>query len=316
MKIFQTVIVVISILITINQSIADSEQSEVSLDSITVTANKQEENIQDVPTSITAFDELILDDKNIDSVGELTDYVPNLILTYSGISGFARPAMRGILAQSGSGVSTAMFIDGIPVLSGYGYDDTLQNIERIEVLRGPQGTLYGKSAEAGVINIITLQPDNTFRGKVSVDGGEDYKKDVSLNVSGPIIQDKLFFGLSAQYYEKDGFIKNGYTGDEADNLSHWYGKGQLRWTPIRANACKNSKWPMILALSTSHANITSSKYCVSIAAFNLFDLMLPLKLLFSLSRFKAICRIAAKFSGPNPFRILLSSSRKAISNTQ
>ncbi|WP_321413817.1 TonB-dependent receptor plug domain-containing protein [uncultured Desulfobacter sp.] len=232
MKIFQTAIVFISILVAVNQSMADGKQPEISLDSITVTANKQEENIQEVPTSITVFDELILDDKNISSVRELTDYVPNLILTDSGTSGFTRPAMRGILADVGSGVSTAMFIDGIPVLSGSGYDDILQDIERVEVLRGPQGTLYGKNAEAGAINIITRQPDNTFRGKVSVDGGEDYKKEVSLNVSGPIIQDKLFFGLSAQYYDKDGFIKNGYTGDEADDLSHWYGKGQLRWTPI------------------------------------------------------------------------------------
>jgi len=231
-KIFQTAIVFVSILIAVNQSMADSEQSEVSLDSITVTANKQEEDIQDVPMSITAFDELILDDKNITSVSELSDYVPNLILTDSGISGFARPAMRGILAETGSGVSTAMFIDGIPVLSGAGYEDALQNIERVEVLRGPQGTLYGKSAEAGAINIITRQPDNIFRGKVSVDGGEDYKKEISLNLSGPISQDKFFFGLSCQYFDKDGFIKNGYTGDDADDQAHWYGKGQLRWTPV------------------------------------------------------------------------------------
>ena len=235
MRIFQTAIVFISILIAVNQSIADSEQYEVSLDSITVTANKQEEDIQDVPMSITAFDELTLDDKNITSVRELTDYVPNLIIGSKAYSGFANPVMRGLQTEIGTyNVATAMFIDGIPVLTGAGYDDNLQNIERVEVLRGPQGTLYGKSAEAGVINIITRQPDNDFRGKISVDAGEDYKKDVSLNVSGPILQDKLFFGLSGQYYDKDGFIKNGYTGDAANDEEHWYGKGQLRWTPIDA----------------------------------------------------------------------------------
>ena len=233
MKIFQTAIVVISILIAMNQSIADSKQSEISLETITVTANKQEENIQEVPMSITAFDELILDDKNISSVSELTDYVPNLIINPQGVSGAARPVMRGMSAELGtSSVSTAMFIDGIPVLTFAGYEDTLQNIERVEVLRGPQGTLYGKSAEVGVINIITRQPDNTYRGKISVDCGEDYKKEVAFNVSGPIVQDKLFFGLSGQYYDKNGFIKNGYTGDEANDEAHWFGKGQLKWTPI------------------------------------------------------------------------------------
>jgi len=231
MKIFQAVIVLISILIAINQSLAESEQSKISLDTITVTANKQEEDIQEVPMSVTAFDELTLEDKNITSVGELIDYVPNLILTDQGFSGYARPAMRGILNEVGSDVSTAMFIDGIPILTGSGYDSNLQDIERVEVLRGPQGTLYGKGAAAGAINIITRQPDNDFRGKVSLDYGEDNKKEVSLNVSGPIIQDKLFFGLSAQYYDKDGWIKNGYTGDDENDQSNWSGKGQLRWTP-------------------------------------------------------------------------------------
>lgn len=232
MKIFQTVIVFISILIAINQSIADSGQSEISLETITVTANKQEENIQEVPMSITAFDELALEDKNITSVRDLTDYVPNLVLTNSGGDTYARPVMRGIVNQVTSDVSTAMFIDGIPVLSGSGFGDPLQNIERVEVLRGPQGTLYGKSAVAGAINIITRQPDNDFRGKVSVDVGEDYKKEVSLNLSGPISQDKLFFGLSGQYYEKDGWVQNGYTGDDENDNSYWYGKVQFRWTPV------------------------------------------------------------------------------------
>ncbi len=207
------------------------DRMEMSLEAMTVTANKAEENIQDVPVSITAVDELMLEDKNIDTVRDLTDYVPNLILTDQGLSSSARPAMRGLLADVGSGISTAMFIDGIPVLGGSGYDTVLQDIERVEVLRGPQGTLYGKNAEAGVINIVTRQPNNDLHGKVSVDVGEDYKKEVALNVSGPIIQDKLFFGLSGQYYDKDGFIKNGYTGGMRDDKEHWYGKGQLRLTP-------------------------------------------------------------------------------------
>ncbi len=209
------------------------EPAGTTLETMTVTANKQEENIQEVPMSITAFDGFVLEDKNITSVSELADHVPNLILTDQGVSGSAMPVMRGMMAETGTNnVSTAMFIDGVPVLSFRGYEDTLQNIERVEVLRGPQGTLYGRSAEVGAINIITRQPDNEFRGKISVDGGEDYKKEVSLNIGGPILQDKLFFGVSGQYFDKDGFVKNGYTGDTANDEAHWYGKGQLRWTPI------------------------------------------------------------------------------------
>ena len=110
MKIFQTAIVFISILIAINQSIADSGQSEISLDTITVTANKQEENIQDVPLSISAFDEFTLDDRNISSVHELADYVPNLILIDQGMAGAKTPTMRGVNAGIATfDVSTAMF---------------------------------------------------------------------------------------------------------------------------------------------------------------------------------------------------------------
>jgi len=199
---------------------------------VIVTANKLEESIQDVPMSISAFDALTLDDRNISSVEALSDYVPNLILLGQGTSSATVPTMRGITAELGTyAVSTAMFIDGIPVLSFSGYEDTLQNIERVEVLRGPQGTLYGKNAEAGAINIITRQPDNRFQGSVSVDGGEDYKKEACVNISGPVIQDKLFFSVSGQYYSKDGFITNRYTGNAANDKEHWYGKGQVKWAP-------------------------------------------------------------------------------------
>ncbi len=210
-----------------------SDRQATTLDAITVTANKQEENVQDVPMSITAFDELVLDDKNIDSVSELADYVPNLILSAGGREGVRTPTMRGVQAALGTfDVSTALFVDGVPITSFAGYEDTLQNIERVEILRGPQGTLYGRGAQAGAINIITRQPDNDFQGKISVDGGEDYKKEISLSISGPIFQEKLFFGLSGQYYDKDGWIKNGYTGDDENGRKHWYGKGQLRWMPV------------------------------------------------------------------------------------
>ncbi|WP_320044330.1 TonB-dependent receptor [uncultured Desulfobacter sp.] len=210
----------------------EPQQAHMEMQVVTVTANKTEENIQDVPMSITAFNELIMDDKNITSISELSNFVPNLTINDQGISSSARPAMRGVLAELGSAeVSTGIFIDGVPVLTKAGYGDPLQDIERVEVLRGPQGTLYGKGTSAGAINIITRQPDNNYRGKVSVDVGEDNKKEIALNLSGPIIQDKLFFGLSGQSYAKDGFIDNGYTGDQADDRAHWYGKGKLRWTP-------------------------------------------------------------------------------------
>jgi iron complex outermembrane receptor protein len=213
---------------------AGAEKTQVTtLDTLTVTANKQKEDIQDVPIGITAFDGLTLEDKNISSLTEMADFVPNLAIIGTNISASNLPVMRGIMAEMGTmSVATPIFVDGIPILSFSGYEDTLQNIERVEVLRGPQGTLYGKNAVAGAINIITRQPSNEFEGKVSAAGGEDYKKELSFNMNGPVVQDKLFFGLAGQYYEKDGFIKNGNTGGDENDKGRWYGKGLLNWKPV------------------------------------------------------------------------------------
>ncbi len=208
------------------------QNDETALDTITVTAQKQEENVQDVPLSISVFSEQGIEDRMIDSVVEIADFVPNLTIFENGATGMNSPSTRGIHAFVESmTVSTGLFIDGIPVLSASGFEDTLIDIEQIEVLRGPQGTLYGKNTEAGVINIITQQPNNIFRGQVSGELGEDEKRQLTFNLSGPIMEDKLFFGVSGKYYEKEGFIDNTFTGKPENDRSQWYGKGQLRWTP-------------------------------------------------------------------------------------
>ncbi len=232
-KVYSAIAALSVCILLIAGQVQAEEKQETSLDTVIVTANKQKENIQDVPIGITVFDDFTLEDKNISSVSELADFVPNLAVTAQGTSSATVPTLRGITADLGTfSASTAMYVDGVPILSFSGYEDTLQNIERVEVLRGPQGTLYGKNAEVGVINIITKKPSNEFAGKISVDGGEEYKKELSFNVSGPIVADKFFVGLSGQFYDKDGFVTNGTTGDKANDKRHWYGKGQFRWEPV------------------------------------------------------------------------------------
>lgn len=228
-------VVFFSILVFIGTSLAGDEATDPkALEAITVTANKVEENVQDVPMGITVFSEQNIEDFNIDSVSGMADFVPNLSVFDNGMSGMNSPSTRGIHAFVESmTVSSGLYVDGVPILSAMGYEDTLLDIERVEVLRGPQGTLYGKNTEAGVINIITRQPDNNFRGKISAEGGVDEKKQATVNLSGPIMRNKLFFSLAGKYYDKDGFIENSVTGDTVDDRNHWYGKGQLRWTPVK-----------------------------------------------------------------------------------
>ncbi|WP_321417565.1 TonB-dependent receptor [uncultured Desulfobacter sp.] len=208
------------------------QKTAQQMDSITVTAQKIEENVQEVPISLSVFDELSIEDRKIESVQDIAQYVPNFTLVQTGSSDALVPTMRGLTTESGSfNSSVGMFVDGIPFVGPTGFNVTLMDIERIEVLRGPQGTLYGRGTQAGVVNIITKQPDNEVRGKIGVQIGSDNKKEYSLNVSAPIIKDKFYIGVSGKHYEKDGYVKNIHFNNIADNKEHNYGKINLRLTP-------------------------------------------------------------------------------------
>ena len=227
------------------QELKDSSkpEKEYQLETIKVTAQKQEENVQEVPVSITVFNEQDIEDKNIGSIQEIADFVPNfMVFGETGISGMNSPSMRGIHVGTHTfTATTGLYIDGVPILSAIGFEDVALDIERVEVLRGPQGTLYGKNTEAGVVNIITRQPDNDLRGNLSVNIGtllssetdDRLTQTYTLNLSGPIQTDKLFLGISGKFHKKDGFIENTTTGEDVNDREHWFGRGYLRWTPTK-----------------------------------------------------------------------------------
>ncbi len=203
-----------------------------ALDDITVTAQKKEERVIDVPISLSVFDEISIEDKSISSLEDIGKYTPNLILYNTGQERLIVPSIRGI---SGNVLSystpVGLYVDGIPTTSAFGFDDALGDIERIEVLRGPQGTLYGKNSKAGVINIITKQPNNEISGKIFSTIGNNKRKDVGFNISGPIVKDKFYVGVTYKHQQKDGFIKNSLTNEYINDKKSDYGKLILRTTP-------------------------------------------------------------------------------------
>ena len=166
--------------------------------------------------SLTVFNDNYVEDLKIESVKDLADFVPNLMIFDNGQPGANSPSMRGVHASvESSTVSTGLYVNGVPTLIASGFDEEMYDIERVEVLRGPQGTLYGKNTEAGVINIITKLPDNEFRGKISGEIGEDNKRQAVMNLSGPIIKDNFYLGVAGRYYEKDGYITHAVTGENS-----------------------------------------------------------------------------------------------------
>lgn len=203
-----------------------------TLNEIVVTAQKTEENVQEVPIAMSIFDDINLEDKKIESLVDISYFVPNFYLLNAGDWGVGSASMRGMYASPDTSSSTVgLYIDELPTTNSAAFEAILDDIERVEVLRGPQSTLYGKNAEAGVINVITKKPDNKIAGKIGLELGEDNKQKLNLSLRSPILQDKLYIGLNGQYYKKDGTIKNTYLNNYLNDRENYYGKLYLRATP-------------------------------------------------------------------------------------
>src|ERR1700681_2884374 len=197
---------------------ADTGASSNELETITVTAQRRSESLQDVPLSITAIDARNLEQKAIYSFLDYGGKVPNLAFADTGDgSGTARTiSIRGI---SGDG-TTGFYIDETPVPDSI--DPRIVDIERIEVLRGPQGTLYGARSMGGTVRLITEQPDfNTADGRLRMSGGKtwhavnpDYGVDGAFNV--PLIQDTMALRAVLFFQHDAGFFKRRYLSNPAD----------------------------------------------------------------------------------------------------
>ena len=208
----------------------DGAESETKIESITVTARKKAEDLQKVPIGVTVFNTLGIEDRRMTSVSDIAESTPNFYCFDTGIIGLHTPAIRGKAGES-TGSSVGLYVDGIPVLSGTGFDVQLVDIERVEVLRGPQGSLYGKNTQVGAVNIISRPPEDIFSGKVSAEAGQGNAYKASANLNIPIIKDKMQMRVSGLHYERDGYLTYSESGNDVDYRNYNYGKFNLRVTP-------------------------------------------------------------------------------------
>lgn len=222
--------------ISFSQSTANKPSG--TIEEIIVTATKQgEQSLQDVPMSITAFTEATLRDKGVDSFSDFAYAVPGLMFEDAG-PGDKNIIIRGV-NSTGTGVATVgQYIDEVLVTGDLRQPDLrLFDIERIEVLRGPQGTLYGSGSLSGTIRIITNKPDSTlFESTVDVSGSytkhgsEDFEASGMVNI--PLSEDLLALRVVGYHRDFSGFIDNVRLGlDEVNNEETTGGRASLRFTP-------------------------------------------------------------------------------------
>lgn len=192
------------------------EDNGVESSEIIVTARKRAERSTDIPDQLSVFTDEAIADAGIDSVQDVTTSMANFSLVKTQNPGTVFLNLRGIGQYRNSEAPIAIVIDGVQLVSTDAITQELFDIEQIEVLKGPQGAIYGRNASAGAINIVTKQPSNDFEGSLEASYGNGSELRGRAMISGPIIQDKLYARLSLSASHFDGLIDNVTTGRPAD----------------------------------------------------------------------------------------------------
>lgn len=204
-----------------------------TLEEVIVTATKRAESLQDIPVTVNAFSAESIQEAGIQNASDLASLTPALNINVNSSPFNARMTIRGVgTAQTDPALepSVGLFVDGVFLgRSGLGMSD-LTDIERIEVLQGPQGTLYGKNTNAGAISIITRKPNfEAFEGYVEASAGDYGMYRLTASASGPLT-DTLAYRLSGSMHERDGFYDNS-AGDDLNDADDWNLQGKLQWEP-------------------------------------------------------------------------------------
>lgn len=204
-----------------------------SSDDIIVTAQKRSERLQDVPLAVTAVTGEALAARQINDTSSLVQAVPSLTFQQAANPVASSFRIRGIgtsLFGLGNESSVALVVDGVVSARQTQNFTDFADIERVEVLRGPQGTLFGKNATAGVISVVTERPSRTLEARGSLTVAEMGEYRASGTVSGPLT-DTIGVRLTGYYNDVGGNIRNVLTGHDANATKSWGLRGKLEWRP-------------------------------------------------------------------------------------
>jgi iron complex outermembrane recepter protein len=201
------------------------------IDEVVVTARKRNESFTDVPVTVSVFTSEDITAAGIEKPGDFIARVPNMTLVETQNAGNAFVVVRGISQARNSEPSVAVLVDGVLETNPAEFNQELFDIEQIEVLKGPQGALYGRNAIGGAIIIRTRDPGDEFEGRVKLGVGNESSKRVQAGISGPIGDGSLKYRASLSYYDTDGYIPSTFLGGNADPVEDFSGRVRLSFAP-------------------------------------------------------------------------------------
>lgn len=216
--------------ITINFILSEND---VLLEGATVTAQRREEDIQKVPISVTSYDKKFISEFNIREIDALSEFVPGLQVQLQSPNnpGFV---IRGITSDNGDSriePRVSVFQDGVSISKSRGSVIEVFDMERVEVLKGPQGTLFGRGAQIGAVHFVQNKAQRDLAGELTLGYG-NYNQQLASGFVNTPISDKLFFRLAGQYNKRDGFIEN-ISGGNLNGKETGAFRASLRWLPTQ-----------------------------------------------------------------------------------
>ena len=196
---------------------------------IVVTARGREESLLHVPLSETVFDSRAIVDARIDQVDDFIALTPGITIANSQDSGTNFITIRGMSQTRNGEPPVAVVIDDVLQVNSRSFDQALYDVDSIEVLRGPQGALYGRNAANGAIIIHTKMPTNEFEGYIQGTAGKGDEYGVEGSISGPVVKDKILVRVSSRYSDRDGYFDNTFLGKKVDFTKEFNFRGHARF---------------------------------------------------------------------------------------
>jgi outer membrane receptor protein involved in Fe transport len=214
--------------------LAQAGAPRANVETVTVTSSKLGgADVQSIPIAITALSQEELTSRQVAGGPDLIKEVPNLTFTKTNFTGYSIQ-IRGIGTQAIS-VTTdpavAVAFNDTPFIRNHFFEQEFYDVAQVEVLRGPQGTLYGRNATAGVVNVTSAVPTDHFEAMGSVDIGNYKNRRLEAMINLPVVDDTLMLRVAGEWTKRDGYSFNSLTDSPIDGRDLWSTRATLRWQP-------------------------------------------------------------------------------------